>query len=78
MARELHAAFQQVAPDLGFAYNPWAELPNLERRLAVRACWQATQSGGFLAAVLVHYSHDHGPDGKPQCPGWTHAQAESR
>jgi DNA mismatch repair ATPase MutS len=189
VAAELHKAFQQVAPDLGFNYDAWETLPVLERQLAVRACWQAAQSRRFLAGVLeevpdldqviktvaretairsameqsgepreivaemldslnsmdqeavldltegepttlraalerfvdqlrrsiegdpgstlgdveeglnallaypfpedtyqceqmeanqVHYPHDHGPDGKPQCPGWTHAQAESR
>lgn len=52
MARELHAAFQQVAPDLGFSYDGWDEMPDLERRLAVRACWQATRRRDFLPAVL--------------------------
>lgn len=52
MARELHAAFQQVAPDLGSSYIPWEDLPDLERRLAVRACWQATRRRDFLPAVL--------------------------
>lgn len=53
MARELHAAFQQVAPDLGFSYEPWAEMPDLERRLAVRACWQASQRPRFLEGLLA-------------------------
>jgi hypothetical protein len=52
MARELHGAFQQVAPDLGFSYEPWGEMPDLERRLAVRACWQATQRRQFLEGLL--------------------------
>lgn len=52
MARELHAAFRQVAPDLGFSYDEWDEMPDLERRLAVRACWQATQRRDFLPAVM--------------------------
>lgn len=188
MARGLHTAFQQAGPDLGFSYDDWETLPELERRLAVRACWQAAQSRHFLAGVLaevkeleqveralvrektiravakeagepyefvaeqvdalgsmdqeavldltegepttlraalerwldlwlawhnpsapttdvieglsallaypwpeeqpyrcsqveanqVHYPHDHGPDGKPRCAGWTHAQAAER
>jgi hypothetical protein len=52
MARELHSAFQKVAPDLGFTYDDWDEMPDLERRLAVRACWKAVQGRGFLAALL--------------------------
>jgi hypothetical protein len=52
-ASELHKAFQQVAPDLGFHYDPWEQMPDLERRLAVRAVWQATQSRHFLAGVLA-------------------------
>jgi hypothetical protein len=51
-ARALHAAFQQVAPDLGASYIPWEDLPDLERRLAVRAVWQAAQGRDFLAAIL--------------------------
>jgi hypothetical protein len=51
-ARALHAAFQQVAPDLGFSYESWGDMPDLERRLAVRAVWQAAQGRDFLAAIL--------------------------
>lgn len=51
-ARALHTAFQQVAPDLGFSYQDWEEMPDLERRLAVRAVWQAAQGRDFLAAIL--------------------------
>jgi hypothetical protein len=53
-ARVLHAAFQQVAPDVcpGLTYDDWDALPEQEHRLAVRALRQASQSRDFLAAIL--------------------------
>jgi hypothetical protein len=59
VARQLHKAFQRAAPDVrpGLEYDDWDELPEQERRLAVRACWEALNTRDFLDAALIEVDH---------------------
>lgn len=55
VGRQMHAAFQRAASDVrpGLEYGPWDELPEQERRLAVRACWEAANTRDFLDALMI-------------------------